>query len=375
MKMHPLIDQEKQQLAKKYRRENRIVSIMSNIVSAILVLLLLYFCISKNLVIFLKTLTEMRFLIGFFYFIIIYILYAIIQFPFVYISGYKTEHRYGFSTQTFAAWFKDWLKSFFVTFIIGAILFETIYLITNIAPDFWWLWLSLIMILISVILANLFPVLILPLFYKTTPMENEPLKKRIIEICNHAKINIKGIYSINLSSKTTKANAAVIGLGNTKKIVLGDTLLNNYTEDEILSACAHEITHDHEHHIWWLILWQSLSTFIMFYIFYKIHPFFYGLAGFEKIDDIASFPLFVLIFVVLSLILNPLGSAIPRYYERRADQGALNLTKTPEAFISLMAKFCNNQLSIAYPNPIIEWYNYSHPSSGKRIAFAEKWNP
>jgi STE24 endopeptidase len=372
-KMHPLIDKEKQNLAKKYHKDHLKLNIISYIISAVFLFALLYFNISKNFVSFLNTFLGPRFFIILIYFIGLYTIYSIISLPFAYIEGYKIEHKYGFSTQNFKAWFNDWLKSFFVSFVLGVLIFEVIYHITNISPNLWWLWLSVIMIIFSVILANLFPVLILPLFYKTSPIEDEDLKKRIEEICGRIKINLQGIFSINLSSKSTKANAAVIGLGNTKKILIGDTLIADYTEDEIMSVLTHEITHYKEHHIWWLILWQSLVTVVLFYILYRIHPFFYELAEFEKISEVAAFPIFAIIFAILSFVTQPLTSSISRFYERKADKGALNLTKDSKSFISLMAKFCNKQLLIAYPNSFIEWYKYSHPSPGNRIKFAETW--
>jgi STE24 endopeptidase len=371
--MHPLIDKKKQELAKKYRRDNVLISIYSYVVSAVVVFALLYFNISKTFVDLLCGLTDVRFLVIFFYFAILYIFYALLTFPLSSLRGYTIEHTYAFSTQTYSAWFKDWVKSTAVSFILGVIIFEVIYLITHISNTLWWLWLSLIMIFFSVVLANLFPVVILPLFYKTTPLENDELKEKISTLCNQAEIRIKGIFTINLSSKTTKANAAVVGLGNTKRILIGDTLLQNYSDDEIIFVCAHEIIHYREHHIWWSILWQSFITLIMFYVFYTIYPFFYGLVGFEKISDIAAFPLFITIFTVLSLVIKPLTSALSRYYERKADKGALDLTRTPDVFINFMAKVCNKQLVIAYPHPIIEWYMYSHPSPGNRIKYAENW--
>jgi STE24 endopeptidase len=372
-KMHPLIDTEKQTLAKKYRKDNVVISIYSYIISAVFIFVLLYFNISKNFVGFLHGVTEIRFLVIFFYFIVLYVFYTLLTFPLSFIKGYTIEHRYGFSAQTYPAWFKDWLKSSIVSFVLGAIVFETLYLITYISINLWWFWLSLIMIFFNVILTNLFPILILPLFYKTAPVENDALKEKIVSLCNRTQIRSKGIFTINLSSKTTKANAAVVGLGNTKRILIGDTLLQNYSEDEILSVCAHEFIHYREHHIWWSILWNSLITFIMFYLFSTIYPFFYSLVGFEKIIDIAAFPLFITIFTVLSFIIRPITSALSRYYERRADRGALDLTRAPQAFIRLMAKVCNRQLALAYPNPVIEWYMYSHPSPGNRITYAENW--
>jgi len=371
--MHSLIDEEKQKIAKCYQKENRIIGIISFVLSGIVIFLLLYFDLSRNSVAWLERITHVRFLVILMYFALLYTLYSLITLPLSSISGFVIEHRYGFSKQTTAAWFLDWVKSFAVSFILGAIIFQFIYGITYASPDMWWLWLSLAMIVFNVILANLFPVLIVPLFYKTTPIENESLLSRITVLCEKAHIRVRGIFSINLSSKSTKANAAVVGLGNTKRILLGDTFVADYTEDEIMSVLAHEITHYQEHHIWWLVLWQSLITVILFYVFHLIYPVLYGALGYEHLHDVAAFPLFVLIFTVISLVLNPVGAGVSRYFERRADRGALELTRDPETFISVMAHFCNRQLSVAYPHPLIEWYKYSHPSPGKRIRFAEKW--
>ena len=371
--MHPLIDKEKQKLARRYKKDSLMVSIFSYVTSALFLVVLLYFDISKSFVAVVNGVVYFRPALIFIFFASLYIVYSIISFPFSYIDGYVIEHKYRFSTQNFKAWLIDWIKSFFVSFVLGAIVFEFIYLITHVSPYLWWLWLSGVMILFSVVIVNLFPVLILPLFYKTSPIENESLRSKVEALCVKTKINAEGIYSINLSSKSTKANAAVTGLGNTKRVLLGDTFISGYAEDEIMPVLAHEIIHYREHHIWRSILWQSLITLGMFYGLYRIHPYFYRLAGFERISDIAAFPVLALIFAVLSFVLKPLSSSISRYYERRADRGALELTNNPEGFISVMAKFCNKQLMIAYPHPLIEWYKYSHPSPGNRIAFAEAW--
>jgi len=370
---HPLIDKERQEIARRYRSDNRRIGFASLVVAAGFLLVLLQFDISQEFVRFIKQYVESRMLLIVIYFSALYIIYSVLTFSFVYLEGYTLEHRYGFSKQNHRDWFIDWVKSFFVTYIIGLIVFSVIYLVIPAAPAWWWLWLALIMIGFSIVLANIFPVIILPLFYKTKILDDEDLKKEIVELCNQADLKVRGIFSIDLSSKTTKANAAVSGLGNTKRILVGDTLLSKYAKDEILSALAHEIVHYREHHIWWLILWQSMITIVMFYLFHQIQPFVYNWFGFEQASEIAALPLFVLLFSALSYLFRPLGSALSRFYERRADNGALQLTEDADAFIQLIARLCNEQLSIAYPNPIVEWYKYSHPSPGRRIAFAEKW--
>lgn len=371
--MHPLIDPEKQLIARHYKNDNMKISIASYIVSGILLIALLIFKISPWFCGWLGSFAGSRLLVALLYFAAIFIVYTKINFPFSYISGYRIEHKYDFSTQNFRAWIADEIKSFLVGFLLGLIVFEIVYAVTLHAASMWWLWLSLIMLGFSVVLANLFPVLILPLFYKTTPLENGALQERIADLCQRAGIRLQGVYGINLSSKSTKANGMVVGLGNTKKILLGDTLLAHYTEDEILSVLAHEITHFREGHIWFLIAGQSLITIGTFFIFSRIAPPIFRAFGFSAISEIAAFPLFAIIFSGLSIITAPLSAAISRLCERRADRGALVMTGDPGSFISLMAKFCNRDLTIAYPNKLVEWYKYTHPSPGKRIQFAENW--
>ncbi|MGQ9816338.1 MAG: M48 family metallopeptidase [bacterium] len=370
---HPLIDYKKQQIARRYHNEHLVLSLISTGVLIIIIIAIIKLQISQKVFESITGLTSSRFLQVFFYFTFFYLFYSIIILPFSYIGGFKIEHKYNFSTQTLKAWFCDVIKSFFVGWVLGVLIIEVLYAITFYAPDMWWLYFSLIMIAFSVVLSNLAPILILPLFYKTMPVPDGDLKNRIKEICERVDINIEGVYTINLSSRSNKANAAVVGLGNTKKILLGDTLLTKYDENEILVTLAHEITHYQEHHIWYLILWQSIITLIMFYLFYRLQDYLYHWAGFNNVSDIAAFPVFVLVFSILIFVFKPLGAAISRYYEKKADYGALILTKNPEYFISLMAKFCNEELALAYPNPLIEFYHYSHPSPGKRIAFAEEF--
>ncbi len=370
--MHPLIDRERQKIARRYRRDNLKWSIASFVVGSCLLVALMLFGLSERFADLMAACIGAHLLLVAVYFSALYLVFSMLNLPFAFVEGYRIEHKYGFSTQNRCQWFADWLKSSAVTYLLGLIVFEVIYLVIPASPHLWWLWLSLIMIGFSVVLANVFPVVILPLFYKTTAMEEGELTDGIAALCRKACVSINGVYTINLSAKTTKANAAVVGLGNTRRILVGDTLMSKYVTDEILSAVGHEVVHYRERHIWWLILWQSIITVAMFYALFRVQPVVYAWFGFEHAADIAAFPVFAMIFGVLSYGLRPLTSAISRYYERRADRGALGLTANTEAFVSLIAKLCNEQLSIAYPNRFIEWYSYSHPSAGKRIDLAEK---
>jgi len=370
---HPLIDEERQKIARSYRRDNMFLSIGSFIFSTLFLAAILFFDISEAFVELLSLHLAARPLIVAFYFSVLFATFSFLTLPFGYGEGYLIEHKYGFSTQKRRDWFVDWLKSSLVTYVIGLLIFEVIYLLIPASPTLWWLWFSLIMIGFSVVLTNIFPVVILPLFYKSSPLEDEELSREITELCGRVGVSVRGVYSLNLSSKTTKANAAVVGLGNTKRILIGDTLLSKYQKGEILTAVAHEIVHYSERHMWWLILWQSIITLTMFYVFFVIQPFVYAWFGFGDASEIAAFPVFAIVFSAISYVFKPVGAALSRYYERRADRGALNLTGDAEVFANLIAKFCNEQLSIAFPNRFTEWYKYSHPSPGRRIGYAEKW--
>ncbi len=372
-KYHPLIDEEKQKVAHRYHNEHLLVNLLSSFISILMLILIIRFQISQKFFLMVAAINGSRFFQAFIYFVAFYTFYALIALPFSFLGGFKIEHKFNFSTQRITDWFKDEIKSFFVGLILGVVVFETFYMVTYYFTTFWWLWLAIIMVFFSVILANLFPVLILPLFYKTKPFAEGDFKNRIKEICERAGIAVGGIYTIDLSSKSTKANAAVVGLGNTKRILLGDTLLSGYDEEEVLVTLCHEITHYQKHHIWYLIFYQSLITIATFYLLYLLYPVVYKFAGFSNISDISAFPVFILIFLFLSFIFKPLASAISRYYEKMADLGALILSNNPGAFVTLMAKFCNQELAVAYPNLFIEFFTYTHPSIGSRVEFAEKF--
>ncbi len=373
IRSHPLIDEEKQRIARRYHNEHLFVNIISSVASIAIIILIIKFQISQKFFYLITDLTDSRIVQASLYFIAFYCLYFLISLPFGFFSGYKIEHKYNFSTQTLKEWVKDQIKSFFIGLILGLVLFEILYFINLRFVHYWWFYLSILMIFFSIVLANLFPILILPLFYKTTPLEDGDLKNRIKEICEKAKIKIEGIFVINLSSKSTKANAMVVGLCNTKKILLGDTLISKYSADQVVVTLCHEITHYQQHHIWYLILWNSLITITVFYLFYLVYPVAYKIFGFKDISDISAFPGFILIFTLLAFLIKPISSGISRFYEKKADEGALDLSKNPQSFIELMVQLCNQEFAIAYPNPLIEFYNYSHPSIGKRIQFAERF--
>ncbi|MDD5368714.1 MAG: M48 family metalloprotease, partial [Anaerolineaceae bacterium] len=171
--------------------------------------------------------------------------YFLIGLPLSYYSGFVLPHRFGQSVETLRGWIADQLKSLLISLPIGFILLEIIYALLRAAPDTWWLWVAVVMLVFQVLLANLAPVLIMPLFYKFTPLGEEysELSQRLMRLAEQAHTRVQGVYQFDMSRRTKSANAALTGLGSTRRIILGDTLLKEFSEDEIETVLAHELGH------------------------------------------------------------------------------------------------------------------------------------
>jgi STE24 endopeptidase len=239
-------------------------------------------------------------------------------------------------------------------------------------PVFWWFWVGLALFFFSVVLARIAPILIFPLFYKFLPLENESLKIRLVRLCEEVKIKITGIFSFNMSKDTKKANAGFTGIGKSKRIIIGDTLLDKFTEDEIEVVFAHELGHYKYGHIWKGMLISTVITFTGLFFVSVIYKDIIPRFGFNGISDIAAFPILGLLLFLYSMILLPLTNLYSRANERLADDYAVKITNNPEAFASTMLKLSEQNLSDKNPNPIIEFIFYSHPSTQKRIETIRK---
>jgi STE24 endopeptidase len=182
---------------------------------------------------------------------------------------------------------------------------------------------------------------------------------------------------MNMSKQTKEANAMFTGLGNTKRIILGDNLVNEYTPDEIEVVIAHEMGHNLLHHVWKIIALSSVMAAIGFLLIHltgnRIINRFRSRLKIENMADVAGLPLFLLIFSIYGIITLPVMPAYSRHIERQADQFALNLTHNKEAFISAMEKLGYDNLSNPNPSPIIEFLLYDHPPISKRIKYAEEY--
>jgi len=295
--------------------------------------------------------------------------------PLNWLGDYYLEHRYHLSNETPAGWVLDELKSLGLSLVLGVPVLDVIYfLLRRTGPD-WWIWAGLFMLVFGVVLSALFPVVILPLFYKLEPLENDSLRQRLVGLADRVGARVVGVYRLSLSAKTKKANAAFAGLGATKRILLGDTLLNNFTEDEIEVVLAHEMAHYKHDDLWKMMGWGACTTWIgLGFADYALRG---GLNhfGFIDVSDLGAFPLLALALFGFGLVILPVNNAFSRWRERKADRTALDLTRNPAGFGSAMRKLAAQNLADVAPHPAIEFLLHDHPALNRRIALAEQWHP
>jgi len=307
----------------------------------------------------------------FFYFFFFSLYSLVLGLPLSFYSGFVLEHQYELSNQTFPAWLWEGMKKQLLSFAISTPLVLLLYALIWNFKSSWWVLAWAGYALFSFVLGKLFPVLIVPLFYKYSPISDETLKRKIEALGNRFGMKIQNVYSLNLSKTTKKANAAFTGFGKTKRVILGDTLLDSFSHEEIETVLAHELGHFKHHDIWKQFGFGVTLSLIGFWLaFHLLETFSYQL-HYSGAADIRSFPLLCLIFFVFSLVMSPAGNAFSRWAERRADQFALEATQDKTSFISAMQKLSNLNLADPNPHPLIEFLLYDHPAIGKRIRMAE----
>lgn len=295
----------------------------------------------------------------------------IATFPLEYYEGFVLEHRFLLSPLPFIKWLKRYIKRAIIGSVITLIVVEAVYFLLRRYPENWWALAGVAWVLFTIILTRLAPVVIIPIFYKYSALDNEELKKRLMALADKTGARVRDVFRINMSKETRKANAALVGIGRTRRIIIGDTLLDNFTPDEIEVVLAHELGHHKKLHIWKLLAFGTVITYVGLYFADMIMKEYLRYFGFNDISDIGAFPLLCLLLLGFSLLAMPLQNGFSRYLERRADRFALKTTKMPDAFISTMTKLARQNLSDTTPNRFIEIVMYNHPPVAKRIRMAE----
>jgi STE24 endopeptidase len=310
----------------------------------------------------------------FLYVVLLFVAAELIELPLAYYLGVTLERRYGLSTQTMRSWWADHLKAAGIglAFVVcGAAIVSALIRST---PDRWWIVAAVAFSVVMVGLAQIAPVVLLPIFYEFTPLDRPALRDRLLALAARAGAQVLGVFEWRLGDKTRKANAALTGIGRTRRILLSDTLLAEHSDDEIEVILAHELAHHVHHDIWRGIALETALMTLGFYLADQGLAWTVGRFGIVAKWDPAALPILALSGGAVSLALMPVANALSRAHERRADRYALEMTNNAPAFISAMKRLSAQNLAEEQPSRVVEILFYTHPPIGARLQAARSWS-
>jgi Zn-dependent protease with chaperone function len=360
--------------ATRYHRLQRRASIVATILTATVLALLLVTGASaaiRDLVI--SGLGQSFVVIVIGYVAVLGIVLELVGLPLAFYRGVTLERRYGLSTQTTARWWIDHVKAGGLSLVFAAIAALIVLSLIRWDPERWWISAAIAFTMILVLLAQLAPVLLMPLFYEITPLTRDVLRDRLVALASKAGTHIAGVFEWRLSDRTRKANAALAGIGRTRRILLSDTLLSEHSDDEIEVILAHELAHHVYRDIWSAILVETVLIALGCFVADRVLAMFAMSAGLEGKGDVAGLPLLVLAAGAVSLALMPVANALSRAHERRADRYALTMTRNAPAFITAMKRLAAQNLAEEEPSRLVEVLFHTHPTINARIEAARRF--
>jgi STE24 endopeptidase len=308
------------------------------------------------------------------YVFLLSVLHELGSFPIDACGGFALERRYGLATERFGRWLRDRAKASLIGLALGSAGAIIAYAALRSSPERWWVAAAAVFSLAAVTLTMVGPVVLLPLFYRCEPLEREPLRARLIRLAARAGVPAIGVYEWHLSDRTRKANAALAGLGATRRILVSDTLLSEYTEDEIEVVLAHEVAHHVHGDIWKGVITEVGLTFGAFFLASRALAHAVPRLDLEDAADVAGLPVLLLAAIVLAVAVLPVMNALSRAYESRADRFALDLTGNPAAFTSAMRRLAFQNLAEPHPSRLTRWLFSSHPPIEHRLEMASRWS-
>lgn len=294
------------------------------------------------------------------------VILQLVDLPFAYFHGFVLERRYGLSPQPAARWWNDQVKAAAVTIVLGVAGSSAVYLFLREAPSSWWALSAATFAVASVGVVKLAPTVLLPLFQTVRPLDRPPLAARLMALAIRARTDVVGVFEWVVSGHTRKANAALAGLGRTRRILLSDTLLADYSEDEIEVVMAHELAHHVHGDLWRALAFQTLLLVTGFFVAHLVLVRAVDVFGYSGLSDPASLPLLLLTGGVWMLLATPLAAAMSRARERAADRYALEVTGNPDAFVSAMRRLARQNLAEERPSGLSRLL-LSHPSIDERL--------
>lgn len=297
----------------------------------------------------------------------------LISLPLEVYGGFVLERRYDLTTQSFARWLADHAKASALALGLAVAASGVAYALLRWSPSWWWLPAAALITLGSAGLAYVAPVLLFPLFFRLKPLERESLVQRLVALAQRAGAPVLGVYEWHLGARTRAANAALVGLGGTRRILVSDTLLAGYGEEEIEVILAHELAHHVHGDLWKALAVDGVRTMGALLAGHVALHHAAGIAGVASPADVAGLPVLLLAAAGWSALSLPAVNALSREHERRADRFALDLTRNPEAFVVAMRRLGMQHLADLEPSRLARWVFHSHPPLPERVAAARAW--
>lgn len=358
--------------AKRYARLKLSLSLTETSLSLAAILILLLTPLSRQLADWVQTVTASGALQWLLFFGVIGAFFSLLGMIFGFVSGYVLEHRYGLSTQSIGGWLADQGKGMALGIAFGIpALLGFRWLLLN-AGVYWGLATGVTAFLVTIVLARVTPTLLLPIFFKFKPVERTDLVDDLREICERGGLALEGVYQFDMSRQTKKANAAFTGFGTTKRIILGDTLLEKFPVEEIRAVVAHEVGHYARGHILKGMALSGVTLVLFFMAAQAVYGWLAPLLGYGPAGDLAGLPLIFLLLSIAGFLFQPVSNAISRMFEREADLYAFR-DIGPRPMAGALRRLAEQNMAELQPHPVVEFFFHSHPAIAKRVAAAEAY--
>lgn len=295
--------------------------------------------------------------------------------PLRFYRTFVLERRYGLSSESFRTWAIDHVKGIALSAGLALAAIEAVYFTMTLWPKAWWLASSIVFVAAGALLAQLAPLVLLPIFYRLKPLDRAALTARLVSLSARAGLPVLGVYEWGLGERTRRANAALVGTGATRRILLSDTLLAEYSDDEIEVILAHELGHHAHGDIRSGLFVEGVLVVITFAAGALALATLWPELGLAGPADAAGLPILILTAGIVSLVASPAHNALSRRNEYRADRFALSLTDRPDAFVSAMRRLGAQNLAEERPSTAARWFFHTHPPFDERIHAARRSDP
>ena len=313
------------------------------------------------------------------YYVLFTLVTSVLDLPLEYYVTFVRPHDYGLSSQLFDKWLRDELIGLLLGLIVGALVVWIPYLLLRKSPRRWWFYTWLASIPIMVFLAFVEPIWVEPLFNHFGPMQDKVLETQILDLAHRAGIEGANVYEVNKSVDTNELNAYATGIGGTKRIVLWDTIIKQFTPDELLMVMGHEMGHYALNHVWNGLAFGSALLLAALFLVHRTAGWilrrFAARTGVSELSDPASMPMLILVTGLFFFIVQPAIMGFTRHQEHEADRFGLEITRLNHACGTAFTKFVQHDLSYPTPGLLYKLWRSSHPPLGERIQFCNSYHP